>query len=188
MFKRSNNANVAKERNNSNCFEVNPEKTIGSTGKDDKPSGRSVRSPNDVKTIIGEGVVIEGKISGSGNLIIEGLMKGDVALEENSFTVGPNGRVEGEIIAKDAVINGQVYGKVTAVRTIKITQHADFCGEINAKSISIDDGAFFKGKIELDREPNRKIETAGGLTFKPAVKQNKVSVLPVTESIKVGSV
>jgi cytoskeletal protein CcmA (bactofilin family) len=184
MFNRSNNAKVAKEKNNTNRSEVKPEKTIGSTGKGDKPSAISVRSPNDEKTIIGEGAIIEGKISGSGNLIIEGLMKGDVDLEENSLTVGPNGRVEGEIIVKDAVISGQMYGKVNAVRTINITQHADFCGEIKAKSISIDDGAFFKGKIELDREPNRNIETAGGLMFKPCDKQNKVSAMPVTESIK----
>lgn len=188
MFKRSGNAKAAKKKNNTNCSDAKPEKTIGSTGKNDKPSGMSVRSPNDEKTIIGEGVIIEGKISGSGNLIVEGLIKGDVDLEKNSFTVGPNGRVEGEIIAKDVVINGQMYGKVNAVQTIKITQHADFCGEISAKSISIDDGAFFKGKVELDREPNRNIETAGGPTIKPDDKQNKVSVLPVTKSIQVGRV
>ena len=188
MFKHSNNAKATKEENNKNRSELKAEKMIGSIGKGGKASAISLQSPNDEETVIGEGVIIEGKISGSGNLIIEGLMKGDVDLKESSFTVGPKGRVEGEIIVKDAVIEGQMYGKVHAVQTINITQHADFCGEIKAKSISIDDGAFFKGKIELDREPNRNIEAVGGLMFKPDDKQNKVSALPVTESVKVGSV
>jgi cytoskeletal protein CcmA (bactofilin family) len=184
MFNRDKKVKIAKERNNTNRPEVKPEKKIGSTAKGDKPSAISVRSLNDENSIIGESVIIEGKICGSGNLIIDGLMKGDIDLEKNGLNVGPNGRVEGDIIVMDAVISGQIYGKVNAVRTINITQHADFYGEIKAKSISIDDGAFFKGKIELDREPNRNIETAGGLMLKSGDKQNKVSAMPVTESIK----
>jgi cytoskeletal protein CcmA (bactofilin family) len=182
MFKFGNNANVAKEESNPIPLDLKPDNTFSSTGKSDQQTAISVHPPHDNQTILGEGVIIEGKISGSGNIIIEGLMKGDVDLEENSLTVGPKGRIEGDIIVRDAVISGQVNGKVNAVGTVNITQHADCCGEIKAKSISIEDGAFFNGKIELDRGPNRNIETAGGRMYKPGEKQSKVSIMPVAES------
>ena len=111
-------------------------------------------------------------------------MKGDVELEGSSITVGPKGRIEGEIIAKDTIINGQMNGKINAAGTVNIAQHADFCGEIKAKNISIDDGAFFNGKIDLDREPNQNIETINGLMFKPIEKQNKVSLVSTAERSK----
>ena len=84
MFKLDKKAKTAKERNNTNRPEVKPEKKIGSTAKGDKPSAISVRSLNDENSIIGESVIIEGKISGSGNLIIDGLMKGDIDLEKTA--------------------------------------------------------------------------------------------------------
>lgn len=182
MFNFGNNANVAKEKNNPNPLDLKPDTRFRSSGKSDKRTAISVGPPSDNKTIIGEGVIIEGKISGSGNLIIEGLMKGDVDLEENSLTVGPKGRIEGDIIVRDAVINGQMNGKVNAVETVNITRHADYRGEIKAKRISIDDGAFFNGKIELDRGPNRNIETGGGPMHKPGETQNKVSIMPLAGS------
>jgi len=175
MFKRSSNASILKDKNKIIDSEEKPDRKIISLGADNAPSSTSVHSPRNEKTIIGEGVVIEGKISGKGNLIIEGSMKGDVELEGSSITVGPNGKIEGEITALDAVISGQVSGKINARGTVNIAQHADFCGEIKAKSIAIDDGAFFKGKIEMDRDPHRNIETTGGPTFKPDEKKSKVS-------------
>ena len=175
MFKRSNNASILKDKNDINDSKEKPGRKIVSFGLDNAPSAKSVHSPRDEKTIIGEGVVIEGKISGKGNLIIEGSMKGDVELEENSITVGPNGRIEGEITALDAVISGQVSGKINARGTVNIAQHADFCGEIKAKSIAIDDGAFFKGTIEMDRDPNGNIEAICGPTSKPSEKKSNVS-------------
>jgi len=175
MFKRSNNASILKDKNDINGSEEKPDKKIVSFSTGNNPSAESAQSSGDEKTIIGEGVSIEGKISGTGNLIIEGSMKGDVELEGNSITVGPNGRIEGEIIAKDAVISGLVSGKINAKGTVNIARHADFCGEIKAKSIAIDDGAFFKGKIEMDRDPNRNIETTGVHMANPDEKKNEVS-------------
>ena len=181
MFKLGNTARNIREKNSSS--EEKPQKKISAIGEGDNPSATSVQSPNDGKTIIGAGVIIEGKICGSGNLIIEGLMKGDVELEGSSITVGPKGRIEGEIIAKDTIINGQMNGKINAAGTVNIARHADFCGEIKAKNISIDDGAFFNGKIDLDREPNQNIDTTNGLMFKPIEKQNKVSLVSTAKRV-----
>ena len=175
MFKRSSNAKIAKEKNDTNGLEEKLDKKIISFGAKDASSAISAQSPNNKKTIIGEGVIIEGKISGSGNLIIEGMIEGDVELEGGSVTVGPKGRIEGGMIAKDAVISGQVSGKINAKGTVRIARHADFSGEIKAQSISIDDGAFFKGKIEMDRAPNRNTEATGVQLVNANQKKNEGS-------------
>jgi cytoskeletal protein CcmA (bactofilin family) len=157
-----------------NRSEEKPAIKIVSNSAGDTPLAVSVPFPNDGKTFIGEGVVIEGNITGSGDLIIEGWLKGNVELEGNSIIIGAKGRIEGEIIVKDAVIIGQMNGKIIAVGMVRIARHADFCGEIKAKNISIDDGAFVKGKIELDREPNRTIETTDRMMFTKDDKQNGI--------------
>ena len=83
-------------------------------------------------------------------------MKGNIELEKHNFRIGPNGQVEGEINARNVSISGEFKGNIKSHEKVEITREADFYGEIKAKSISIEDGAYIKGVIELDREPNRK--------------------------------
>jgi len=110
----------------------------------------------DEKTIIGERITIEGRIHGQEHLIIHGSMKGAIELEKHNSDIGSEGRFEGEIHAQNVSISGQMNGNIKTQGKVKITKEADFIGEIKAKSISIEDGAYFKGAIELEREPNRK--------------------------------
>jgi cytoskeletal protein CcmA (bactofilin family) len=108
------------------------------------------------KTVIGEKIAIEGNIHGEEHLMIEGSMKGNVEMEKHNFAVGSKGRVEGEIKAQSVRISGQMIGNVKTKGKVEITKEADFMGDIKAKSISVEDGAYFKGSIELEREPHRK--------------------------------
>jgi len=96
-------------------------------------------------------------LSGFGNITIDGQVKGNIDVHGDSVTIGRKGQVEGEIIARDAMVSGRMNGKIAALESVNIACSADFCGEVKAGQISIDDGAFFNGKIELDREPNRKV-------------------------------
>jgi cytoskeletal protein CcmA (bactofilin family) len=123
-------------------------------------------SPGDKaeKTVIGENISIEGNIRGDEHLVIEGSMKGNIEMEKHNFTVGSKGRVEGEISAQSVTVSGQMIGNIKTKGKVEITKEADFMGDIRAKSISVEDGAYFKGSIELDREPHRKT----ALTGKPA--------------------
>jgi len=116
----------------------------------------SSSTARDEKTIIGEHISIEGSIRGEENLEIEGSMKGSINLEKHNFRVGPNGQVEGEINARNVSVSGEFRGNIKSHEKVEVTREADFYGEIKAKSISIEDGAYIKGVIELDREPNRK--------------------------------
>ena len=119
------------------------------------------------KTVIGEKISIEGDLHGEEHLIIEGSMKGNVEMEKHNFAVGSKGRVEGEINAQSVRISGQMIGNVRTKGKVEITKEADFMGDIKAKSISVEDGAYFKGSIELEREPHRKTEAAAPKTPRP---------------------
>jgi cytoskeletal protein CcmA (bactofilin family) len=112
-------------------------------------------------TVIGENISIEGHIRGAEHLVIEGSMKGNIEMEKNDFTVGSKGRIEGEINAQNVKVSGQMIGNIKTQGKVEITKEADFMGEIKAKNISVEDGAYFKGSIELDKEPHRKTALTG---------------------------
>ena len=111
------------------------------------------------KTIIGEGITIEGTIRGKEDLIIEGTVKGNIEVAGNHLTVGRNGVVEAEINAESVTISGRLKGNVKASGRVAITEEADFNGEIHARTISVKDGAFLKAVIELERQAESKPDT-----------------------------
>jgi cytoskeletal protein CcmA (bactofilin family) len=156
-----------------------PNKTLGK-----KQFSGSINSSGREKTTIGENIIIEGIIQGAGNLIIEGVMKGDIQLEKHNFEVGPKGRVEGEIRANDVVISGLLHGKVKAQGMVKITKDADFYGSIKANSISIEDGAFFKGEIELGLQPHKKKDLVDKPINETGPKGKHVSNIPPVEATR----
>ncbi len=112
-------------------------------------------------TTIGKNISIEGSIRGNEHLVIDGSMKGNIEMQKHNFTVGPNGKVEGEINAQNVKISGQMIGNIKTQGKVQITKEADFMGDIKAKGISVEDGAYFKGSIELAQEPHRKTTVAG---------------------------
>jgi cytoskeletal protein CcmA (bactofilin family) len=129
-----------------------------------KPLAADVPPARNQWTTIGERIEVEGTIRGQENLTIEGSMKGNIQLDKNQLTIGSKGRVEGEIQANDVNVSGLLKGSIKARGRVQITKDADFLGEIHSKSISVEDGAYFKGMIELDSEPHRKAD----VTAKPA--------------------
>jgi cytoskeletal protein CcmA (bactofilin family) len=112
------------------------------------------------KTIIGEHISIEGRISGNEDLIIDGSVKGSIELENHHITVGIKGQIEGEVSANNVTVGGHMVGNIKAVGKVEITKEADFNGEIKARRISVEDGAYIKAVIELEREPEKKTAPA----------------------------
>jgi len=133
--------------------EVKPTPATPSTSS---PNVSPERHTSEEKTTIGERITIEGSIRGEENLTIEGAMKGNIEMGKHNFSIGPNGRIDGEIHAQNVTINGQFKGTIKASGKVAVTKKADFNGEIKAKSFSVEDGAYFKGVVELDREPHKR--------------------------------
>lgn len=144
-------------------------RAYGTIPKPESQASKPVSSPaaRTENTIIGENISIEGHIRGNEHLVIEGSMKGNVQMEGHDFRVGSRGRVEGEIKAQNVKISGQMIGNIMTKGKVEITREADFMGDIRAKGISIEDGAYFKGSIELAQEPHRKT-TASAQSSNPA--------------------
>lgn len=115
-------------------------------------SKNSSHSVSNAKTIIGKDISIEGDIRGNEHLVIDGSVKGNIEMAAHNFTLGPDGKVEGEIHAQNISISGRMKGNIKTPGKIEITKEADFRGDICAKSIAVENGAFFKGSVELINE------------------------------------
>lgn len=125
---------------------------------DSGQSSDSAITGQDEITCIGEAISIEGSISGKGNLEIQGNIKGNIDLTGYQLTVGPKGCVEADVHAEKVTISGKMKGNVTAQGKVEITKSADFEGEIRAKRISVEDGAYIKAVIELEKKQAEKGE------------------------------
>ena len=104
---------------------------------------------------IGASMHVKGEISTREELLVDGEVEG--TLESHSLlTVGSNGKVRANIKAREVVIFGSVRGNVEVVEKIAIREQGSLVGDIKAAGISIDDGAYFKGSIDIVR-PEPKV-------------------------------
>jgi len=125
------------------------------------------------RTIIGDQIIIEGTIRGEEDLLIEGSVKGNIEMKTHHLTVGSKGQVEAEVRAANVTISGKLEGNINATARVEITKTADFTGEIKAKSISVEDGAYLKAVIELEREPTQKTTPLGKPDTKASMNRKK---------------
>ncbi len=144
-------------------------------------------APATESTVIGEHITIEGSIQGEENLVIDGVMKGNVELKNHNFTIGSKGRFDGEIEAQNVRISGDIKGNIKTPGRVQITKEADFIGEIKAQNISLEDGAYFKGVIELQREPNRKAVKSTHPDAKSVNQPTKQTDSPPAKEVKKGT-
>lgn len=100
--------------------------------------------------MIGETVKIEGEITGAENLVIRGSVKGSVNLPSHEVTVDETGKVEAGIKGKIVVINGEVTGDISGGEKVVISKSGNVRGNIIAPRVTLEDGAVFKGSIDMD--------------------------------------
>ena len=98
---------------------------------------------------IGKGMTVKGDIHSQEDLFIDGEVEGSIDLEQHVLTIGPAGKVEAKIRARDVVISGSVAGNIEALHKILIRKDARLIGDIKTAGISIEDGAYFKGSIDI---------------------------------------
>jgi cytoskeletal protein CcmA (bactofilin family) len=98
---------------------------------------------------IGKAVKVAGQIFTKEDLYVDGDVEGTIESQDNKVTVGPNGRVQAGIKAREVVILGQVKGNVEAADKVDIRKDARLEGDIVSARISIEDGALFKGSIDI---------------------------------------
>ena len=101
---------------------------------------------------IGKSLIVKGEVSGSESLYIDGKVEGAINLPGNRVTVGRNGQVAANIMAREIVVLGKVRGNCQASDRVDIRSEGSLTGDVIAARISIEDGAFFKGGIDI-RKP-----------------------------------
>jgi cytoskeletal protein CcmA (bactofilin family) len=112
----------------------------------------------DIATI-GKSVVVKGELSGSEDLYVDGHVEGSITLRGQSLTIGPNGRVRANVEARNVILHGQVDGNITASDRVELRKSASLKGDIATARIAIDDGAYFKGTIDIQKQEAAKVET-----------------------------
>lgn len=118
-------------------------------------STTSVSTPQEQATL-GKSLVIKGEVTGSESLYIDGRVEGSINLPGNRVTVGRNGVVSANISAREIVILGKVRGNMTASDRFDIRSEGSLTGDIIAQRVSIEEGAYFKGGIDI-RKPGQKV-------------------------------
>jgi cytoskeletal protein CcmA (bactofilin family) len=110
---------------------------------------RPVAASTADQATIGKSLVIKGEVTGSESLYIDGRVEGSINLAGNRVTVGRNGVVAANINAREIVVLGKVRGNLTASDRVDIRSDGSLTGDVVAARISIEDGAFFKGGIDI---------------------------------------
>jgi cytoskeletal protein CcmA (bactofilin family) len=113
------------------------------------PAARPVTTTTADQATIGKSLVIKGEVTGSESLYIDGRVEGSINLSGNRVTVGRNGVVSANINAREIVVLGKVRGNLTASDRVDIRSDGSLTGDVVAARISIEDGAFFKGGIDI---------------------------------------
>jgi cytoskeletal protein CcmA (bactofilin family) len=107
------------------------------------PSGSTAR--------LGASLHVKGEISGNEDLHIDGSVEGLVQLEDRKLTVGASAKLAADVVAREVVVYGSVKGNLRARDRIEIKKDGSVVGDLTTARIMIEDGAYFKGSIEIDR-------------------------------------
>jgi cytoskeletal protein CcmA (bactofilin family) len=136
---------------------------------------------------IGKSVQIRGELTGSEDLYLDGEIEGNIDLRDHSLIIGPNGRIKAGITARDLVVHGKVEGNVTATGRVELRKSCTLIGDVSTQRIVIEDGAFFKGAIDIKekdiknetRKPLASAAVAGaGMSSSPSSSATSYSAAP----------
>ena len=100
---------------------------------------------------IGKSVFIKGELTGDEDLTIEGRVEGKIELKDHNLIIGPNGKINAEINAKNVTVIGSVVGNISAGEMIEIRTSGSVTGDIKAPRVSIADGAHLKGSVDMQK-------------------------------------
>jgi cytoskeletal protein CcmA (bactofilin family) len=102
---------------------------------------------------ISQGIRIKGEVTGSEDLFVDGQVVGKLSLTNGSLTIGPNGSVKADVIAREVIVRGIIEGKVSGRDKVQLWSTGQVTGEVQTDRLSIEDGAMLRGKVEAGKLP-----------------------------------
>lgn len=115
------------------------------------PSSSSDRMSSSGMARLGASLHVKGEITGNEDLAIDGTVEGLVHLEDRKLTIGASAKLTADVIAREVVVYGNVKGNLRARDRIEIKKDGSVVGDLTTARIMIEDGAYFKGSIEIDK-------------------------------------
>ena len=130
----------------------------------ESPSGSAVEGRATLQAVIGQSLAIKGDLVGSESLCVDGKIEGAVNLAGNRLTVGKSGVIEGDIVAREIIVLGRIFGNCAASDRVEIRDAGSLTGDVITPRISIEDGAYFKGGIDIrkPREISQRVVAVEG--------------------------
>jgi len=107
---------------------------------------------------LGPGLKIKGEITGNEDLKLDSNVEGSISIGGFRLTVGPSAQLNADIVAREALISGKVTGDISACDRIEIMKSASIVGDLSTGKITIEEGAYFKGGVEIASQ-NARIGT-----------------------------
>ncbi len=138
--------------------------------QNDMASASADGSSSVLQNAIGKGTLIEGNVHAEGDLLVEGIVKGDVTTK-TKLVVGPSALIEGNILAQHAEIAGRVHGTVKAIGLLVINSSGTILGDVITKDLNVESGSTFNGRLQV-----------GGNFTTTTIEIPKVTVPPVVAS------
>jgi cytoskeletal protein CcmA (bactofilin family) len=148
--------------------ETQPEAPGTSSSKDSRIPGTPLNAVPGIRpgtpvsrptACLGATIVVKGEITSDEDLQIDGKVEGPIVLRENRLTVGRTAHLNSQVTAREVVVYGQISGNVTARERVEIKKDGQVIGDITTTRISLEEGAYFKGHIEIERLPSAVSET-----------------------------
>jgi cytoskeletal protein CcmA (bactofilin family) len=125
-------------------------------GLSDLTSVKNTAQSSGRTAVIGPRIVINGSITGDESLVVEGRVEGNIDLGGHRVEVGPSGQVKADIEAKEVKIDGEVRGDISGSEKVIISRTGRVQGNIKAPRMTLEDGAKFKGSIDMDPDKAEK--------------------------------
>jgi cytoskeletal protein CcmA (bactofilin family) len=145
---------------------------VSPTRTESSPPRSSSAATSREAAVIGPSIHIDGDVRGEEDLLIEGEVSGTVNLKNNSLTIGPQGKVRADVYAHSIYVDGYLEGDLVGSERVNVRKSATVRGNITSPRVSLEDGAKFKGAIEMDPQAAQNVNR-GAQPPKPATPQQQ---------------
>lgn len=132
---------------------------------------------------IGKAVKIIGQIFSKEDLYVDGDVEGTIECQDNKLTIGPNGKLQAAVRAREVIVLGQIKGNVEAADRIDIRKDARLVGDIKTARIVIEDGAYFKGSIDIVKHDVKPAAPSQGQNQSPTRPATAAPSAPNTNPV-----
>lgn len=117
-----------------------------------QPAERRPRTGSGERATIGPSIRINGDVSGEEDLLVQGRVEGSIHLAQHAVTIGPEGRVRADVSGQSVTVEGEVVGNLRAADQVVLRRSARVEGDIVAPRVTIEDGASFRGAVDMSGE------------------------------------